>query len=37
MEAVTAMSLLVAGADILIMRHPDAINLVRDMIKELTN
>ncbi|HUJ89354.1 MAG TPA: acetyl-CoA decarbonylase/synthase complex subunit delta [Syntrophorhabdales bacterium] len=37
MEAVTAMSLLVAGADILIMRHPDAIALVRDMIKELTN
>jgi len=30
MEAVTAMSLLVAGADILIMRHPDAITLVRD-------
>ena len=37
MEAVTAMSLLVAGADILIMRHPDAITLVREMIKELTN
>jgi acetyl-CoA decarbonylase/synthase, CODH/ACS complex subunit delta len=37
MEAVTAMSLLVAGADLLIMRHPDAITLVRDMIKELTN
>ncbi len=35
MEAVTAMSLLVAGGDILIMRHPDAIALVRDMIKEL--
>ena len=35
MEAVTAMSLLVAGGDILIMRHPDAIKLVRDMIKEL--
>jgi acetyl-CoA decarbonylase/synthase complex subunit delta len=35
MEAVTAMSLLVAGGDILIMRHPDAITLVRDMIKEL--
>jgi CO dehydrogenase/acetyl-CoA synthase delta subunit len=32
---VTAMSLLVAGGDILIMRHPDAITLVRDMIKEL--
>jgi acetyl-CoA decarbonylase/synthase complex subunit delta len=35
MEAVTAMSFLVAGADILIMRHPEAISLVRDMIKEL--
>jgi acetyl-CoA decarbonylase/synthase complex subunit delta len=35
MEAVTAMSLLVAGGDVLIMRHPDAIKLVRDMIKEL--
>jgi len=35
MEAVTAMSLLTAGADILIMRHPDAIKLVQGMIKEL--
>jgi len=35
MEAVTAMSFLVAGADILIMRHPEAISLARDMIKEL--
>ncbi len=35
MEAVTAMSFLVAGADILIMRHPDAIKLVRGMIQEL--
>ena len=35
MEAVTAMSLLTAGADILMMRHPDAIKLVQGMIKEL--
>jgi acetyl-CoA decarbonylase/synthase, CODH/ACS complex subunit delta len=36
MEAVTAMSLLVAGADILIMRHPESISLVKEMIGELT-
>ena len=36
MEAVTAMSLLIAGADIAIMRHPDSAALVKDMIKELT-
>jgi len=35
MEAVTAMTLLVAGADIVVMRHPDSISLVRDMIGEL--
>jgi len=35
MEAVSAMSLLVAGADIVIMRHPDAISLVRDLTGEL--
>ena len=37
MEAVTAMNLLVAGADILIMRHPDSISLVKEMIGELTS
>ena len=38
MEAVAAMTLLVAGADILIMRHPDAISYaMRDMIKELND
>lgn len=31
LEAVSAMSLLVAGADIVIMRHPDAISLVREL------
>ena len=37
MEAVTAMNLLVAGADILIMRHPESISLVKEMIGELTS
>jgi acetyl-CoA decarbonylase/synthase complex subunit delta len=32
MEAVTAVILLLAGADILVMRHPEAIQLVREMI-----
>ena len=36
MEAMTAMVLLLAGADVLIMRHPEAIKLVREMIAELT-
>lgn len=36
MEAVTAMSLLLAGADILVMRHPEAIKLIREMIAELS-
>jgi acetyl-CoA decarbonylase/synthase, CODH/ACS complex subunit delta len=35
MESVTAMSLLVAGADIVIMRHPESASLVKDMIREL--
>ena len=35
MEAVTAMTLLVAGADIVVMRHPDSVSLIRDMIGEL--
>jgi acetyl-CoA decarbonylase/synthase complex subunit delta len=35
MEAITAKMLLLAGADILIMRHPDAISLTREMIQEL--
>jgi len=35
MEAVTAVLLLVAGADVLIMRHPDAVGLVRNVIDEL--
>jgi len=35
MEAVTAVMLLLAGADVLIMRHPEAIKLVREMISDL--
>src|SRR5512139_59387 len=36
MEAVTAVILLLAGADVLVMRHPEAIKLVREMIGEFT-
>ncbi len=36
MEAISAMVLLVAGADVLIMRHPEAIKLVREMMAGLT-
>jgi acetyl-CoA decarbonylase/synthase complex subunit delta len=35
MEAITAQLLLLAGADVLIMRHPEAIKLVREMISDL--
>jgi len=35
MEAMSAAVLLVAGADILIMRHPESIKLVKNMIAEL--
>lgn len=35
MEAVTAMVLLLAGANILVMRHPEAIALVKEMIGDL--
>ena len=35
MEAVTAVTVLMAGADILVMRHPDAIQQVRDYVAEL--
>jgi acetyl-CoA decarbonylase/synthase complex subunit delta len=34
-EAVTAMSLLVAGAELLIMRHPKAVEAVEKIIDEL--
>ena len=36
LEAMSAMVLILAGADVLIMRHPEAIRLVREMITELT-
>jgi len=36
MEAMSATVLLLAGADVLIMRHPEAIKLVQEMIAELT-
>jgi acetyl-CoA decarbonylase/synthase complex subunit delta len=36
MEAISAMILLLAGGDVMIMRHPEAIRLVREMIAELT-
>ena len=35
-EAMSAMCFLVAGGNVLIMRHPEAIKLVREMIAELT-
>jgi len=36
LEAMSAVSLLLAGADILVMRHPEAIRLTREMIAELS-
>jgi len=36
MEAMSAMVLLLAGGDVIIMRHPEAIKLVQDMVAELT-
>jgi len=36
MEAISAMCLLLAGGDVIIMRHPEAIKLVREMMAELT-
>ncbi|GAH27874.1 unnamed protein product [marine sediment metagenome] len=36
LEAMSAAVLLLAGADVLIMRHPEAIKLVRETIAELT-
>jgi len=36
MEAMSATVLLLAGGDVLIMRHPEAIKLVREMMAELT-
>lgn len=36
LEAMSAMCLLLAGGDVLIMRHPEAIKLIKDMINDLT-
>lgn len=36
MEAISAMALLLAGGDVMVMRHPEAIRLVREMIAELS-
>jgi len=36
LEAMSAMCLLLAGGDVLVMRHPEAIKLVREMLAELT-
>lgn len=36
MEAITAVSLLLAGADLLVMRHPEAVKLTGEIIQELT-
>lgn len=36
MEAVTAVGLLLAGADVVVMRHPDAIKLVKQFIAKMT-
>jgi acetyl-CoA decarbonylase/synthase, CODH/ACS complex subunit delta len=35
LEAMSAMCLLMAGGDILVMRHPEAIKLVKEMVAEL--
>jgi len=34
MEAITAQLLLLAGADVMVMRHPEAVRLVREMIAD---
>jgi acetyl-CoA decarbonylase/synthase complex subunit delta len=36
MEGVTAVVLLLSGADILVMRHPEAVGLVREVVRELS-
>ena len=35
MESMTAVNLLLAGSDLVILRHPDSVKLVREMIQEL--
>ncbi len=36
MEAISAMTLLLAGGDVIMMRHPEAIKLVKEMLADLT-
>jgi acetyl-CoA decarbonylase/synthase complex subunit delta len=36
LEAMSAMCLLLAGGDVLIMRHPEAIRLIREMVADLS-
>jgi len=36
LEAMSAMCLLMAGGDVLIMRHPEAIRLIKEMVAELS-
>jgi acetyl-CoA decarbonylase/synthase complex subunit delta len=35
MEAITAVDLLLAGADVLIMRHPESVKLVKNYIAKM--
>ena len=35
MEAITAVDLLLAGADVVIMRHPEAVKLVKNYISKM--
>ena len=35
-EAMSTMVLLLAGGDVMVMRHPEAIKLIREMMAELT-
>ena len=35
MEAITAVNLLIAGADVVVMRHPEAVKLVRNYIAKM--
>lgn len=37
MECITAMSLLLAGADVLILRHPDSVKYIKKMITDLSS
>jgi acetyl-CoA decarbonylase/synthase complex subunit delta len=36
MEAISAIALLLAGGDVVMMRHPEAIKLVKEMLADLT-